>query len=280
MRPLGGAAFVPYPRVGSEAPDPAAADHPYDVELMRALPERHAPAHARVHLLRQPRAVHPIVVVPRVDHPQPPELAARHDLPYPPYRQLEAVRVPHHQLHAVALRRADHRVGVLQRQRHRLLHNQVLPLLHGRHGVLRVQVRRRGDVDGVHVGALAELLKAAKRLCPVIGLKPTQRLRVQVRGRRDGHPRILHQGRNHPAPRLTKAGDGKPQCPLLRCGCFCQRRPLSRAPYLPMRPPPSHPPPNATLAPEPRAFNTNPPHAPTLPTPTSRRARCSSHRGC
>src|ERR1043166_9618491 len=76
----------------------AAADKPHDVDVVRPLIQHDAMAHRE--LVLPARAVHELVVVPRVDHAQLAELAAGHDLANFPDRRVEAVRMAAEELDA------------------------------------------------------------------------------------------------------------------------------------------------------------------------------------
>jgi len=66
-------------------------------------------------------------------------------------RRIERVAVSDDQMHAGALRRLDHRGAIVQRQRHRLLEQQMLAVLCGQRRMARVVLVRRRHIDDFDV---------------------------------------------------------------------------------------------------------------------------------
>jgi broad-specificity NMP kinase len=104
--------------------------------------------------------VHELVVIPGIDHAELAKFAAAHDRAHLAYRRVEAMGMSAEELDTMLLRRVVHSLGVVQTQRHRLFDDDVLLVLRRDDRMLRVQFRRRGDIDGVDIGALAELFDA------------------------------------------------------------------------------------------------------------------------
>src|SRR4029077_16123293 len=80
-------AWIPRPGHGAHASNHAAAQEPYDIDLMRPLVENHASARFQVPVGIGPH--HEIVKVPRVDHAPPPQFAASDDLSHLADRRIE-----------------------------------------------------------------------------------------------------------------------------------------------------------------------------------------------
>ena len=108
---------------------------PHHVDLMRHLIEQDAAALRGIEFFRPPRAIEKIRVIPRRDHAERAEFAARHDLPHRAHRRIEGVGMANDQMHVGALDCRDDGVAVGKRKRHRLFKNDVLAGLCQRHGV-------------------------------------------------------------------------------------------------------------------------------------------------
>ena len=143
------AALVPIERRGAHALHQSAADQPQDVDLMRALAIGDAAALPDVELGCAARARHPVGEVPGVDHADAAERAGRHDLAHARDRQIVAVRMPDLEDDAGALGRLDHRLRLLDADRHRLLGQDVLFRSAGLRDMTGVQLGRGRDIDGV-----------------------------------------------------------------------------------------------------------------------------------
>src|SRR6185295_519196 len=74
------------------------------------------------------------------------ELARTRDLSRFEVRAIEVQAISDHELHAVLLRRLDHRLAILARDRHGLFDEHVHAGIRGAHGVILVAAVRRGDV--------------------------------------------------------------------------------------------------------------------------------------
>ena len=122
---------------------------PQDVDLMRALAIGDAAALPDVEFGCTPRARHPVGEVPGVDHADAAERAGRHDLPHARDRQVVAVRMPDLEDDAGALGRLDHRLRLLDADRHRLLGQDVLLRGAGFRDMIGVQLGRGRDIDSV-----------------------------------------------------------------------------------------------------------------------------------
>ena len=147
------AALVPVEGRGAHALDQPAADQPQDVDLMRALAIGDAAALPDVELGGAARPRHPIGEVPGVDHADAAERAGRHDLAHARDRQIVAVRMPDLEDDAGARGRLDHRLRLLDADRHRLLGQDVLFRRAGLRDMLGMQFGRRRDVDGVEAAS-------------------------------------------------------------------------------------------------------------------------------
>ena len=95
----------------------------------------------------------------------------------------------HHELHAGLARRVDHAPAVLEGQRHRLLHQNVLAVLRRKAGMLGVERVGCGDIDHVYVGA-TELFHRWKEF-------PFEGNLARIRRRHELHARVAEGGRHH-----------------------------------------------------------------------------------
>jgi hypothetical protein len=85
----------------------------------------------------------------------------------------------HDEMHFVAVNRFDDGIAVFQRQRHRLLDDDVLATFGGENRMLAVKLVRRGNIDRLDVRALAHLpcifesgrTEVAGECSPRIGLR-------------------------------------------------------------------------------------------------------------
>ena len=119
----------------------------------RARPAKdHATALGNVQLVRHPRPVHPVRVLPAVDHAELAELTTLRHRRYGSDRRRHAARMAAHQLDAVSLSCLIHRLRLLDRDCEGFEDDDVLSVLRRDNRVLGVQVVGRGDPDDVDVG--------------------------------------------------------------------------------------------------------------------------------
>src|SRR6202034_4361179 len=104
----------------------AAGDIADDVEHVRPLAVDETAALGGIDLARKPRPLHPIVEVPAIDLDHPAEAPADDHPPHRLDRRVEDLGVALHELHAALLGRRDHRVALIERDRHRLFADHVL----------------------------------------------------------------------------------------------------------------------------------------------------------
>ena len=130
--------WVPIESRRSDTADLAAAEKANDVELVRPLPERDAAARIRQQLVGPARPIDPVGEIPGMDHAHAPELAARDDFPHPLDWQIVTMSVADEQRDSRTARLRDHRAGLIQAYRHRLLGKDMLLSPECQGGVLGV----------------------------------------------------------------------------------------------------------------------------------------------
>ena len=135
--------------LGAHAAQPPSPDQPHHVDLMRHLVEQDATAACRIELFRPPRPVEEIRVIPRRDHAEPAEFAARHDAPHFAHRWIEGVCMTDDEVNFRALDCRNDGVAIGKRQRHRLFENNVFAGAGSERGMGSVELMRRRDVDDV-----------------------------------------------------------------------------------------------------------------------------------
>src|SRR5438270_12044247 len=99
-------------------------------------------------LYRPPRPVQEVREVERGDHAYLAHQALLDDFSGLKDGPVEAVAVAHDERHARLAGGVDHGPALLQRERHRLLDQQMLAMRGGKTGLLGVELVRGGDVDG------------------------------------------------------------------------------------------------------------------------------------
>ena len=202
---------VPGAGRGAHAFHAPAAEQPHDIDLMRRLIEHRAAALRGVEFFRAARAIEKVRVVERVDHAHGAERAARDQFARARDRRVERMAVADDEMHVRALRRLDHRGAVVERQRHRLLDQQMLAVLGGEHRMTRVILMRRRHIDGLDRRIGAQLLDRLVGLGGEIGGKTRPRLGARI-GRRDQrNARIARERRQHHGEGAAEAGDAEPQ---------------------------------------------------------------------
>ena len=177
----------------------AARDESRGVHLVRHLVVHDAAAQFSDQLFGTAWAVEEVGVGARRDETQAAELLIDDEAAHLLHDGIEAGRVADDEHGAGLLGGDGHRLAVLQRQRHRLLNDSVLPVSCGDLQVFHVHPVGRGDVDGIHVRTLAEGLGIGERLAAEVCLEPVAMLLVQVGC--SGHPDVgvLRQRGQHPA---------------------------------------------------------------------------------
>ena len=169
----------------ADATHHAASQHPHDVELDRALAQHQAALQRRrIEFFAAAGPVQPFIVIAGGDHDRSSQHAATDDLDHFEDAAVETLRMANQQPHTVAFGGADHRVAIIQRQRHRLIGDYLLAVLRSDDGVFGVQRIGREDVDGVDVRSLAQLLDAGIGPAAVAAGERIARFRARV-GRGD-----------------------------------------------------------------------------------------------
>ena len=92
--------------------------------------------------------------------------------------------------HAVAIRRLDHPIAFFESQRHRLVAEDLLPVVGRNDRMLGMQVVGRQDVYGIHVRALTHGLNGAIRLAPKLTGEPVERLLARIGRGGDSYARV------------------------------------------------------------------------------------------
>ena len=105
-----------------------------------------------IQLLQAARSVEPIAEEQRVDRPWQTQDSATDNLRHLADRRIQALGVAHDQSHAIARDSGNHPVGLREAQRQRFVEDDLLAVLGGDDGMLRVQTIRGQDVDRVQVG--------------------------------------------------------------------------------------------------------------------------------
>ena len=151
----------PIPVRPPHAPQLSVADEADAIDLVGRVAVDNASALARLQVLALPGAEQPAVRRVGVDCPQLAQLAGADDLAGHPDPVGIGLRVSGQQLHVVAVGNRDHLLDLLQRDRHRLLHHDVLAGIGQDRRVGGVISIRRREPDRLHFGIARELLDAA-----------------------------------------------------------------------------------------------------------------------
>jgi hypothetical protein len=172
--------LIPNARHGANASYDAAADQAHDVHMVWPLVENNATSHGQ--LMLHARPVHEFVIVPSVNHAESSELTAFHDFTNLTDGRIETMGVAAQELDSISLRRFVHRITFGQSHRHRFFDDDVF-LVPGRGDrMLGVQGTGGGDVEGVHVGAGAEIFDGGVSLGTILIAKLRHCVRAGIRG--------------------------------------------------------------------------------------------------
>jgi hypothetical protein len=124
-------------------------------------------------------------------------------------RRIERMAVADDERDAGALRRSDDRGAFRKRQRHRLLHQEMLAVPGGEHRVAGVILMRRRHVDRLDRRVGAQLLDRRVAHGGEIRGEARPRLSAAIGRGHQRHPRIAHEGRQHQAEGAAEAGDAQ-----------------------------------------------------------------------
>ena len=136
-----------------------------------------------------------------------PERVARDQRAQPRHRRIERMAVAGHQMNAGAMRRRDHRAAFIERQRHRLLDQEMLAVPGGEHRVADVILMRGRDIDRLDPRVGAQLLDRGIARGGEIRGKARPGLGAGIRRRHQRHARIGGKGRQHQGKGAAEAGD-------------------------------------------------------------------------
>ena len=155
-----GAVLHPLAVHAAHPPHLAAGDEPDAVYLVRRLAVDEPAALVGVQLVSRARADHPVRVGDGVHRAELSQFAGRHDLAHEAYVRLKALRVPRHELDAVAVARLHHLFRLADVQRHRLLDHDMLAVVRREHRHRAVEAVGRGYPHRLDVRVGAERLRA------------------------------------------------------------------------------------------------------------------------
>ena len=195
--------------------DAAAAEQAHDVDLMRRLAEQRAAALSRVELFRPARAVDEIRVVQRRDHAHAAELAAVDQFAAMQDRRVERMTVADDEMHVGRARRRDHLGGFGDRERDRLLDQNVLAGFRGQFHMRGVHLVRRRHIDhfDIRIGAQSFHVLVGPG-AEILG-KPRARHGARVGRRHQLDARVVRQGRQHHGEGTAETGHPEPQLAFL-----------------------------------------------------------------
>jgi hypothetical protein len=109
------------------------------------------------------------------------------------------------ELHAVGPRGVDHHATILERERHRLLDQDVLAARAGEAGVRGVELMRRCDINDLHRRVGAQVLHIGVGTCAVILRESFARLGAGIGAGHDFHARVAER-RRRDGERAAQAG--------------------------------------------------------------------------
>jgi hypothetical protein len=207
---FGWSIWIPHADRGSHAAHESAPDQPSNVEVVRSLAEDDATALTRVQLRGQARPVQPVIEVPAVDHPQPSQTPAAHDLADGLDRRFVALRLADDHLDSSVLDRLDHPVGVRERDRERLFDNDVFRRACRRQDVLGVQVRRRRDIHRVNVRVRTQRLDAGVAAHRILLSESLDQIGARVRRGEERGVRMTQNRRQRRYGRAAQAHEPEP----------------------------------------------------------------------
>ena len=121
-------------------------------------------------------------------------------------RQVEAVAVTDDQVNAGRLRRFDHGTAFLERDRHRLLDQQMLAMRGGKAGLPGVELVRGRDVHDVDGGVFTEFTDRGEAFCLKISFEFRARLRPRIGGGDELDAGVARQRGQHQRERAPEPG--------------------------------------------------------------------------
>jgi len=163
---------------------------------------------------RAARPVQEIGVVLRVDHAHGTERPAGDDRTGAQDRRVEAVAVTDDKPDIGALRRGDHAVALVERDRHRFFHQHMLAGGGSRFDVVGVQLVRRGNVDNIDFRVGAHRLDRPIDAAAEFPGEAHGCVGARIGGGDQLDPRVRRQRRQHQREGASQPRDAYPQSAL------------------------------------------------------------------